>query len=748
MALTDKGRRDWMVFNGRKEDFPVWQERFVARMRKQKLHNALFGKTVLTAAPAPVTGEDTDGVLTAAFNTVTQTRATELLDLEDKEDQIYCELVTYLDSESLMFIRHDCKRPDGSGNGFKAWKMLCDRFISKEKPAVMSITSQLTNLRLEGGEKVSSYLLRSQELLSQLRNAGENMSDTLVNSFVLQGLPIDFESFVTMESFNPSTSTIDLRHRIQVFADAREQKAASETNPNVAYFTSKPKVKGPCHGCGKMGHYKRDCQSSNVATAHFGREGAGRGAPRCGNCNKKGHKSASCWAKGGGAEGKGPHTNVQACSCTYHAMCSDSTPKSTESSTDYEVNLAVPTHSFVLDSGCTDHMLVKNDLFTDYTVCADDRVVRSANQSTSKIAGFGTAQIAVKDITGNKQVLVLHNALHVPQHGRNLLSVKCAVSKGNSIELSPDKSVITLRSGTQIPVRMDNNLFMVMCEPTPESECNSASVSNIFSLWHRRMGHVNATDLCEILSKSGVLSSSNKQFTPSDLPFCEPCVLSKLTKATVPKSVESRAGKPLERVFSDVCGPFQASLGGCKYVISFIDEFTRFAVLKFMSRKSESLRCFQEYVAEFGVPGRLRSDNGGEYTSKAFEEFCRSRSVAREFTVPQFQRPLNRTVLQNGIFELQSRWPDVYLSDPSCHPRFGFAPLTRPFTSATGVRPGRLLLRVRTSYFGVRSLSWNTCVFLAAQRMLSTVSPAAVRSWKARHISPSLSDMIVGARLI
>ncbi len=48
------------------------------------------------------------------------------------------------------------------------------------------------------------------------------MSESLVNSFVLQGLPQDFESFVTMESVNPWP--MNLRHRSQVFSDTRTEK--------------------------------------------------------------------------------------------------------------------------------------------------------------------------------------------------------------------------------------------------------------------------------------------------------------------------------------------------------------------------------------------------------------------------------------------------------------------------------------------------------------------------------------------
>ena len=44
----------------------------------------------------------------------------------------------------------------------------------------------------------------------------------------------------------------------------------------------------------------------------------------------------------------------------------------------------------------------------------------------------------------------------------------------------------------------------------------------------------------------------------------------------------------------------------------------------------------------------LRSDNGGEYTSRGFVDFCRSAGIKREFTVPYNPQ-------QNGVAERKNR---------------------------------------------------------------------------------------------
>ena len=75
--------------------------------------------------------------------------------------------------------------------------------------------------------------------------------------------------------------------------------------------------------------------------------------------------------------------------------------------------------------------------------------------------------------------------------------------------------------------------------------------------------------------------------------------------------------KPLELVYSDILGPFEVpSLNGSRYAIRFIDEYSKHSVVEFMSKKSHAFEKFKEYVAEFGVPRRLGTDNGAEYKAK------------------------------------------------------------------------------------------------------------------------------------
>jgi hypothetical protein len=108
---------------------------------------------------------------------------------------------------------------------------------------------------------------------------------------------------------------------------------------------------------------------------------------------------------------------------------------------------------------------------------------------------------------------------------------------------------------------------------------------------------------------------------------CKGCALGKYAKTSFPSS-DSRSKGALDLVHSDVCGPMSStSLIGCEFFFTFIDDFSRKTWIYFMRTKDEVFSRFQEFKALVeNATGRkikvLTLDNGGEYTWKAFKEFC------------------------------------------------------------------------------------------------------------------------------
>jgi transposase InsO family protein len=84
-------------------------------------------------------------------------------------------------------------------------------------------------------------------------------------------------------------------------------------------------------------------------------------------------------------------------------------------------------------------------------------------------------------------------------------------------------------------------------------------------------------------------------------------------------------------------------------MITFIDDFSRYVWVDFMKEKSEAFMKFKEFKEkaekEIGCSIRcLRTDNGGEYTSKEFIAYLHRCGIRRQLTCPN-------TPQQNGVAE-------------------------------------------------------------------------------------------------
>ena len=239
--------------------------------------------------------------------------------------------------------------------------------------------------------------------------------------------------------------------------------------------------------------------------------------------------------------------------------------------------------------------------------------------------------------------LILRNSLYAPNYKVNLPSVNKAVNLGHKFMFNDSRARMVRNDSREINLTKNSGLFFLKVtyqNVVNQSTCKKTkqSIKGDINLWHKRLGHPNKTDVKRTVGCEGDINDT-----------CETCAMGKQASQPVPKKTENKAKKALELVYSDDLGPFEAaSLNGSKYVVTFIDEYTKYAVLKYMKNKSQVLDKFKEYVAQNGTPRTLRADSGAEYRSGRFRQFCRDSKIRQEFTVPD-------TPQQNGVAERFNR---------------------------------------------------------------------------------------------
>ena len=138
-------------------------------------------------------------------------------------------------------------------------------------------------------------------------------------------------------------------------------------------------------------------------------------------------------------------------------------------------------------------------------------------------------------------------------------------------------------------------------------------------------------------SVNGVLKQVTGTWHPNE-DFCKDCVNGKLTCAPHTRHAK-RAEALLQRVFTDVHSlvPTQSQRGHI-YWVSFVDDYSRFPAVYFITEKSGVFGAFKRYKAwAENITGRqigiLRGDKGGEYVSGNLDRYLADAGIRREHSI-------------------------------------------------------------------------------------------------------------------
>ena len=113
--------------------------------------------------------------------------------------------------------------------------------------------------------------------------------------------------------------------------------------------------------------------------------------------------------------------------------------------------------------------------------------------------------------------------------------------------------------------------------------------------WHLHFGHLNFSDL-KLLSTSGIVRDLSIIDPLSHI--CEVCIIDKQARLSFPSENSWRAEAPLHLVHTNICVPLDpVSLGGNRYFITFIDDFSRKLWGTFLKKNLLSLITFKRFKA-------------------------------------------------------------------------------------------------------------------------------------------------------
>ena len=307
-------------------------------------------------------------------------------------------------------------------------------------------------------------------------------------------------------------------------------------------------------------------------------------------------------------------------------------------------------NQWIIDSGATCHMCNQKDLFTELEQLKTQLNVILGDGHIPPARGHGKVSLTMSFPQGKTQVCILRNVLFVPDLAYNLLSV---ISASKVTTFCESKCEIRdSRSKLIATGQRAGSLYYLLHKENADYQASTTQNSSREAIWHRRFGHLSSSGL-NALSKNQ-MAQGLKFDHKLDLGFCEPCVHGKNHRQPFPQSSGRKTSQPLELVHSDVCGKIGSkSLSGGEYFVTFVDDYTHHVWVYIMKSKCEVFGLFIDWKTLVeNVSGRkvktLRTDNGGEYTSREFELYLMREGINHETTIPH-------TPEQNGVAERQNR---------------------------------------------------------------------------------------------
>ncbi len=238
-----------------------------------------------------------------------------------------------------------------------------------------------------------------------------------------------------------------------------------------------------------------------------------------------------------------------------------------------------------------------------------------------------------------KLKLTLKNVLFVPEVAKNIISIQALGSEYETV-MTGRKAVIKLHTKTgNGKIALEADCESKLYQTEIEKCMMVTDEDDERMLHHKRLGHVGMERLKETLGIT--LGDSSKR--------CDACLMCKHKREKYKKS-ESVTEDVLDLVHIDTMGPFKSeSIDGKRFVLVIVDDYSRYAEVVFMHKKSESLEKVLGVLKRWTVHTErhvkmIRSDNAKEFLSQAFVNAMVERGITRQQIVPYCSQ-------QNGVVE-------------------------------------------------------------------------------------------------
>ncbi|KAF5335201.1 hypothetical protein D9611_010934 [Ephemerocybe angulata] len=576
------------------------------------------------------------------------------------------------------------------------WNYLYRTYGAGQITTTLSAWTKATSKTFTVGQlnDIPAYILEFRRAYDAMVVAGQVVSYESVHNTLADALPDVGGIAVLVREFRADADAQSASHphialekvQIEVANYLAKHPQSARPNNNKKSSGAQPSGGGRnrpwCDTCSTSGHWARYCFQRGGAM-----EGKKEEALRLSSEEAKKAKSARQGGQGGGGSGGGSRQGVAAAGVGATSGGAGDAPPADGLGRDGAppVNIAgvvvdtarnikefecyvetamlvdkdkaklfPPGCEYLLDSGCTSHLINDRSAFWDFEDVPTHSMT-TANCGSLPTRGRGTIKLSLAGAAsdGSDLVLVMKRALYSPDAPCSLISVGTLQEKGVGIEYLPapvDETYIrfgplTPWDGLSVKAGRLGKLSFIpatikyppgaaaaettLDEPSVVAAATSDDATVTDELralrdltvdetalaaanikiptphrWHERLGHLGRDRTKQFLT--GSYATGITYSGPFEDKICPPCVVGKGARAPIPNP-GNRATKPLERLHIDICGPHEVTSlsasrrGRFKYWLVILDDFTNYGFVALLPDRSSAgvLAAFTKATARW-----------------------------------------------------------------------------------------------------------------------------------------------------
>ncbi|KAL5700655.1 hypothetical protein ACHQM5_026075 [Ranunculus cassubicifolius] len=450
------------------------------------------------------------------------------------------------------------------------WEKLQSMYMKKDLCTHLALRKKLYTFSWVEGRPLSDHINAFTKITCAMEDIGIKLEDYEKAMILLCRLPQQFEA--TVDNLLTGKDEKTLKYdEVVVALQAKAIREAETTSSNEGQSllvqssrpikgrsrskTKKNKEEEECHWCYQVGHYKHECLKYLKKK------------------DKKNDKDEASVAQVGEE-------------VLEYLLGGDNSEVLTAETSEGVMN------EWIFDTGASYHMCPARDNFSTYRE-VNGGTILMGDTGSLKTVGVGAIRFQMFDLAER----TLTEVRHVPGLRKGLISL--GVLEAAGCGFSGKDGFLTITWEDRVIMRGERHGNLYILKGKPLTGVVQKMVSQVdqkrylqTQLWHKRLGHVDETGLT-VLGKQGLFGRDKL----CKLDYCEHCVFGKQCRTSYRKA-KHRATWILDYVHSDIWGPSRvASLGGKRWFVTFIDDFSRRVWVYTMRQKGEVRDIFKKWKA-------------------------------------------------------------------------------------------------------------------------------------------------------